>query len=105
MKSNALIDRPHQPGFLDYLGIDISGSPMTEEIRRCRQAAMKALGKPMWPMYYHLLEPSSVGLFDSVYKKGENGKQVVNIYPYIRQVRFRVSNFFPRKSSDFEGCF
>ena len=90
-QSNALIDRPHQPGFLDHLGIDISGSPMTEEIKRCRQAAMKALGKPMWPMYYHLLEPSSVGLVKSVYKMGNNGNQVVNIYPYLRQVRVKAT--------------
>lgn len=44
-RSNDLIDRPHQPGFLDKLGVDITGSPMTDQIRRCRVAAMKALGK------------------------------------------------------------
>lgn len=42
---NALIDRPHQPGFLDKLGVDLTGSPMTEQIRKCRAAGMRALGK------------------------------------------------------------
>lgn len=42
---NALIDRPHQPGFLDKLGVDLTGSPMTDQIRKCRAAGMRALGK------------------------------------------------------------
>lgn len=44
-QSNSLIDRPHQPGFLDKLGVDLTGSPMTPQIRKCRAAGMRALGK------------------------------------------------------------
>lgn len=43
--SNALIDRPHQPGFVDQLGVDLTGMPMTDQIRKCRQAGMRALAK------------------------------------------------------------
>jgi len=90
-KSNALIDRPHQPGFVDKLGIDITGSPMTDVIKRCRQAAMRALGKPMWPGYYHLLEPSSVSLVKSLQTKGQNGNIPMDLYPYLRQVSFDLA--------------
>lgn len=91
-KKNAalLIDRPFQPGFVDKLGIDITGSSMTEQIRRCRQAAMKALGKVMWEGYYHLLEPNSVKLVGDVYEKGINGEVVMDIYPWVRHVSFDV---------------
>jgi phenylacetate 2-hydroxylase len=90
-RSNSLIDRPHQPGFLDKLGVDLTGMPMTEQIRRCRQAAMKALGKPMWPKYYHLVEPSSVGLVKSLYAKGQNGEKPLDVYYYLRQVVFDLA--------------
>ncbi|KAF2494124.1 cytochrome P450 [Lophium mytilinum] len=90
-RSNTLIDRPHQPGFLDKLGVDLTGMPMTDQIRRCRQAAMKALGKPMWPKYYHLVEPSSVGLVKSLYTKGQNGEKPIDVYYYLRQVVFDLA--------------
>jgi phenylacetate 2-hydroxylase len=103
--SNAMIDRPHQPGFLDKLGVDLTGSPMTSQIRRCRAAAMRALGKvrllqyflksytnvffqPMWPKYYQLIEPSSVKFISSVLKQGNNGQTPMDIYPYLRQIVF-----------------
>jgi phenylacetate 2-hydroxylase len=85
--SNKLVDRPPQPGFLENLGIDITGSPLIK-IRRYRQAAMKALGRPMWPKYFHLLEPSSVSLVQSIYTRGQNGQEPMEIYPYLRQVIF-----------------
>lgn len=44
-QSHALSDRPHQPGFVDRLGIDLTGFPMTDQLRKCRAAAMRALGK------------------------------------------------------------
>lgn len=44
-QSNSLIDRPHQPGFVDKLGIDLTGSCMTDQIRKCRAAGMRALAK------------------------------------------------------------
>lgn len=90
-RAQALIDHPHQPGFLDALGVDITGMPMTPQIKRCRQAAMRALGKPMWPSYYHLLEPSSVSLMQDVLQEGENGEKPMDIYPYIRQVVFSLA--------------
>jgi phenylacetate 2-hydroxylase len=55
---------------------------MTEEIRRCRKAAMRALGKPSCTGYYPLLEPSSVDLVGNVSRKGENGGRKLEIYPY-----------------------
>lgn len=49
-QSHSLIDRPHQPGFLDKLGVDLTSSPMTPQIRKCRAAGMRALGKVCsWP--------------------------------------------------------
>lgn len=102
---NALIDRPHQPGFLDKLGVDLTGSPMTDQIRKCRAAGMRALGKvyaiqicsPIytnvcaksnWPKYYHLIEPSSAKFISSVLEKGQNGARPMDIYVYLRQVVF-----------------
>jgi phenylacetate 2-hydroxylase len=64
---------------------------MTEPIRRCRKAAMRALGKPMWPGYYPLLEPSSMNLIKNTYEKGENGKQAMEIFPFLRQVVFDLA--------------
>jgi phenylacetate 2-hydroxylase len=57
---------------------------MTEEIRRCRKVAMRALGKPSCTGYYPLLEPSSVDLVGNVSRKGENGGRKLEIYPYLR---------------------
>lgn len=42
----------------------------------------------MWPKYYHLLEPSSVGFISSVHQKGKNGAVPVDIYAYLRQIVF-----------------
>lgn len=89
--SNDLIDRPFQHGFADKLEFDISGAAMTEPIRRVRKAAMRALGKPAWPGYYPLLEPSSVSLIKNTYEKGEDGKKAMEIYPYMRQVVFDLA--------------
>lgn len=44
-QSHSLSDRPHQPGFVDKLGIDLTGFPMTDQIRKCRAAGMRALSK------------------------------------------------------------
>jgi phenylacetate 2-hydroxylase len=89
--SNDLIDRPFQHGFADILGLDISGAAMTEPIRRCRKASMRALGKPMWPSYYHLLEPSSLDLVYNIYNKGENGAKPMETYGHLRQVVFDLA--------------
>ncbi|KAK5710836.1 hypothetical protein LTR15_012813 [Elasticomyces elasticus] len=71
--ANDLIDRPFQHGFADKLEYDLSGAAMTEPIRRCRKAAMRALAKPMWPCYYPLLEPSSVDFVKNAFTAGANG--------------------------------
>ncbi|KAL2415612.1 Phenylacetate 2-hydroxylase [Exophiala dermatitidis] len=87
-RSACLLDRPPQPGFLDKLGVDITGSPMTEQIRRCRAASLKALGKSMWPEYYQLLEPSSEGLVWSLRQDGQSGAKLVDIFPRLRTMIF-----------------
>lgn len=89
--SNALIDRPPQPGFTDKLGLDPTGSPMTDSVRRCRQAVMRALGKPKWPGYYKLLEPSSRGLVEAVYKGGMNGQKPTDIWEELVSIMFDLS--------------
>ncbi|TVY44838.1 Phenylacetate 2-hydroxylase [Lachnellula subtilissima] len=86
--SSKLIDRPYQHGFADKLGLDVSGAAMTEPIRRCRKAAMRALGKPQWPGYYKLLELNSLSLVRNAVTKGENGRKAIDIYPFSRQVVF-----------------
>lgn len=40
-----LIDTPFQPGFGDKLGVDVSGSPMTEVIRKCRGGGYEGVGE------------------------------------------------------------
>jgi phenylacetate 2-hydroxylase len=90
-QSSALADRSWQPGFIDKLGIDISSSPLTPTIKKCRGAAMKALGKPMWPSYYPLLEPSSVDICQMIHHNGNGGDVSVDLYPYFRQVIFDLS--------------
>ncbi|KIX98739.1 uncharacterized protein Z520_05200 [Fonsecaea multimorphosa CBS 102226] len=103
-QSTSLSDRPWQPGkalsnksalmtlvdiapgFIDKLGVDISSSPLTPQIKRCRISAMKALGKPLWPDYYSLLEPSSVAMMRRVYERGENGQKTIDLYLYFQQV-------------------
>lgn len=87
-QTNALIDRPHQPGFVDKLGLDVSGSRMTEQIRRCRAAAMRALGKPQWPGYYQQLEKSASSMVSDLFVKGENGRRCINTFPYLRLLVF-----------------
>lgn len=90
-RSNDLIDRPPQPGFVDKLGVDITGSSMTLQIRRCRAAAMRALGKSNWPKYFHLVEPTSVGLVLDVHNKGHNGRVPMDIYYHLRHVAFDLA--------------
>jgi phenylacetate 2-hydroxylase len=86
--SNDLINKPQQHGFSEYLEYDLSGANMTEPIRRCRKAATRALGKPLWGAYYHLLEPSSVNLTRELLKtEGTH----VDIYPYLRQIVFDLA--------------
>jgi hypothetical protein len=40
VRNTSMLDRPHHEGYLDLIGVDISGSPMTEQIRKCRTAAL-----------------------------------------------------------------
>jgi phenylacetate 2-hydroxylase len=86
--SNDLIDRPFQHGFADKLQLDLSGAAMTQPIKRCRKAAMRALGKPSWPGYYPLAEPSSVDLVSNIFRQGDNGENHLEIHPYLRQIVF-----------------
>lgn len=65
-RSNDLINKPQQHGFAELLEYDLSGANMTDAIRRCRKAATRALGKPIWPTYYYLLEPSAVRLTEGL---------------------------------------
>ncbi|EXJ80691.1 hypothetical protein A1O3_06975 [Capronia epimyces CBS 606.96] len=112
-QSNALIDRPHQPGFVDKLGIDLTGSCMTDQIRKCRAAGMRALAKvgdaplvmtgqrpwesssmltgvqqPAWPKYYHLIEPSSAQFISSLHQRSDNGKTPIDTYAFLRHIVF-----------------
>ncbi|KAK3046898.1 hypothetical protein LTR09_011649 [Extremus antarcticus] len=64
---------------------------MTEPIRRCRKAAMRALGKPMWSGYNPLLEPSSVNLIKNVLTSGQNGVKAIEVFPYLRQMVFDLA--------------
>ncbi|KAK3628491.1 hypothetical protein LTR56_003870 [Elasticomyces elasticus] len=89
--ANDLIDRPFQHGFADKLEYDLSGAAMTEPIRRCRKAAMRALAKPMWPSYYPLLEPSSVDFVKNAFTAGANGGKAIEAYPFLRQVVFDLA--------------
>ena len=89
--SNDLCDRPDQPEFVEKLGVDITGTDLTPQIRRCRAAAMRALGKTNWPRYYHLLQPTSVGLVRDMYEKGGNGKVPVDVYYHLRHVVFDLA--------------
>ena len=64
---------------------------MTEPMRRCRKAAMRALGKPAWGGYFPLLEPSSLNLVRNIATRGENGNRPVEMYPYLRQIVFDLA--------------
>jgi phenylacetate 2-hydroxylase len=59
---------------------------MTEQIRKCRTAALKALGKPMWPGYFPLIEHNAITFVKALYEKGENGRKPMEMYPWLRQV-------------------
>ncbi|KAI0156892.1 hypothetical protein GGR57DRAFT_73884 [Xylariaceae sp. FL1272] len=41
-QTEALIDRSQQPGFLDKLGINFIGIPMTDQALHCRLLGMRA---------------------------------------------------------------
>ncbi|CZR64068.1 uncharacterized protein PAC_13965 [Phialocephala subalpina] len=86
--SNDLIDKPQQHAFAELLEYDLPGTNMTEPIRRCRKAATRVLSKPLWPTYYHLLEPSSVRLTKELLQKGRSH---LDIYPYLRQIVFDLA--------------
>lgn len=87
--SNDLINKPQQHGFAELLEYDLSGANMTDAIRRCRKAATRALGKPLWGTYYYLLEPSSVHLTKELLGAGK-GKEM-DVYPYLRQLVFDLA--------------
>lgn len=89
--SSALSDRPDQPGFVEKLGVDITGTSLTEQIRKCRAAAMRALGKAKWPNYYSLVEPTSVALVRDMFVQGENGKVPTDVYCHLRHVVFDLA--------------
>jgi hypothetical protein len=46
----------------------------------------EALGKPMWPGYFPLIEHNAVSFVKALYEKGENGKKTMEMYPWLRQV-------------------
>ncbi|KAH0848271.1 hypothetical protein FOPE_02387 [Fonsecaea pedrosoi] len=86
-KNTSMLDRVHQHGFSDYIGLDISGSSLTPDVKKCRAAAVRALGKSMWPGYYKLIEPDSVQFITKIYQSGKNGQVPLETYPWLRQVR------------------
>ncbi|KAK4502089.1 hypothetical protein PRZ48_007900 [Zasmidium cellare] len=90
-QSHSLSDRPHQPGFVDKLGIDLTGFPMTEQLRKCRAAAMRALSKPNWPKYYHLLEPSSERFLGWLHKSSNDGRAAIDTYAWLRHIVFDLT--------------
>jgi len=40
----------------------------------------------MWPHYYSLIEPNADKLIKGLYEKGENGKEALDMFPWLRQV-------------------
>jgi phenylacetate 2-hydroxylase len=110
--------------FLDHIGVDMSGSPMTEQISKCRTAALvclvlqissdavltlgqKALGKPMWSGYFPLIEHNAVSFVKALYEKGENGKKVIEIYPWLRQIMLdlTLNLTYGARAGDFDDAF
>lgn len=89
--ANDLISKPEQHGFNEYLELDLSGAAWNEPIKRCRKASIRALGKPQWPGYYPLIEPSSVKLTEHILTAGKNGKKHLEIYPHLRQLVFDLA--------------
>lgn len=53
-----------------------------------QKAATQALGKPLWPTYYHVLEPSSMYLTREILSKGG---EHMDIYPYLRHIVFDLA--------------
>ena len=45
----------------------------------------------MWPKYYHLVEPSSVGFIRSMYRNGQNGKLPLDAYYFLRHISFDLA--------------
>jgi hypothetical protein len=39
-RNNSMLDRPKHAEFLDFVGIDISGSSWSEQLKRCRTAGV-----------------------------------------------------------------
>ncbi|KIW83754.1 hypothetical protein Z517_03000 [Fonsecaea pedrosoi CBS 271.37] len=90
-KNSSMLDRVHQHGFSDYIGLDISGSSLTPDVKKCRAAAVRALGKSMWPRYYKLIEPDSVQFITKIYQSGKNGQVPLETYPWLRQIMFNLA--------------
>ncbi|KIW15466.1 hypothetical protein PV08_05512 [Exophiala spinifera] len=90
-KNRSILDRVQQHGFSDYIGLDISGSSLTSDVKKCRAAAFGALGKPMWPGYYKLIEPESVKIITRIYESGRNGQVPLETYPWLRQMMFNLA--------------
>lgn len=111
-QSHSLSDRPHQPAFVDKLGIDLTGFPMTDQLRKCRAAGMRALGKVSksidskksaayvtlivvqqsnWPKYYHLLEPSSERFLTWLHKSSNGGQAEIDTYAWLRHIVFDLT--------------
>jgi phenylacetate 2-hydroxylase len=51
---------------------------------------MRALGKPLWPNYYHLLVQYSDNLTKELLSKGK-GSAYVAMYPYLRLIVFDLA--------------
>ncbi|OQU96578.1 hypothetical protein CLAIMM_02642 [Cladophialophora immunda] len=90
-KNSSMLDRVHQHGFSDYIGLDISGSSLTPDVKKCRAAAVRALGKSMWHGYYKLIEPDSVKFITKIYESGRNGQVPLETYPWLRQIMFNLA--------------
>ncbi|KAF2703726.1 cytochrome P450 [Pleomassaria siparia CBS 279.74] len=87
-QSHALIDRPHQPGFVDKLGIDLTGFPMTDQLRKCRAAGMRALAKVRRRSLYVRQNVGLMCATGELAKKSAEGKTPIDIYPHLRHIVF-----------------
>lgn len=65
-------------GISDLGSLTVPGSLLTIE--------QKALGKPMWPGYFPLIEHNAISFVKALYERGENGKKTMEMYPWLRQV-------------------
>jgi hypothetical protein len=67
-----------------WSGVSLKSSNITDIF--CLSFEQKALGRPMWPHYYNLIEPNANKLVKGLYEEGLNGKEALDMFPWLRQV-------------------